>query len=385
MKLKKFLWDYLYFTQIERYGIVFLLAFCLALLVVPRIYSRYFVDRNDDDPATLVQALPVSMKGDSPVETEQNNSKTFHFNPNTATLEDFIALGLSSKTAKSILNYRSKGGVFRKPEDFAKIYTLSPDDFRRLQPWISMQENKPVITEADAEQPAPLEMDAPAVATQFDPNSVTNTQLKTFGLPDKTISGWLNYLAKGGKFRFKEDIQRLYSLSENDYNRLLPFVLLPSKQETANATVPATYSGGYTKRNAIAAIDINSAETTQWVNLPGIGEGWARKILGWRDKLGGFATIEQVAETRYLPDSIFQKAKPYLICPQSEIRRISINTADFQTLNEHPYIETKHARWIVAYRDQHGIYRSLDDLLKIPEMKPDWLAKVRPYLSVGLL
>jgi DNA uptake protein ComE-like DNA-binding protein len=381
MKLKKFLWDYLYFTQIERYGIVFLLAFCLALLAVPRFYFRFFA-HHDDNLATPAQAQPVGLKTEIPPEHNAKTVKLFHFNPNTATLDDFIALGLSEKTAKSILNYRSKGGSFRKPEDLAKIYTLPPSDFQRLQPWISLQESKPEAPDWEKDEPAIKPANDPVTLTKFDPNLVTNNHLKELGLPPKTISGWLNYLEKGGRFRFKEDIQRLYSLSESDYSRLLPLVLLPSKTETASA--PATYSGGYSKKAPVAAIDINNAETTQWVNLPGIGEGWARKILGWRDRLGGFVTVDQVAETRYLPDSIFQKAKPYLICPPPEIRRISINTADFQTLNEHPYIEAKHARWIVAYREQHGQFRNLDDLLKIPELKPDWLAKIRPYLSVGV-
>ncbi len=378
MKLKKFFWDYLYFTQIERYGIVFLLAFCLALFAVPQLYSRFFT-RQDDHPEDQVMALPVSVKHEITAEKNGKSPQSFRFNPNTASLEDFVALGLSEKTAKSILHYRSKGGVFRKAADFSKIYTLSSADFQRLEPLISMGEEQPTPRREDLEDD--IQVPSPVTPSPFDPNTVTAAQLKQLGLPQNTINGWLKYLEKGGKFRYKEDIQRLYSLTPGDYERLLPAVLLPSKENTT-ALAPVTYSGSSFKKTAVASIDINHADKSQWVNLPGIGEGWARKILNWRDKLGGFSSVDQVAETRFLPDSVFQKVKPFLTCPSPELQQISINTADWQTLNDHPYIETKHTRWIIAYREQHGPYGSLEDLLKIPEIKADWLQKLRPYLSI---
>lgn len=378
MKLKKFFWDYLYFTQIERFGLIFLLAFCLAFFAVPRFYSWFSATDGGDIPVADDAPAAVFAKNEI-VETEQAApAKTFRFNPNLADFDDFIALGLSAKTAKSILNYRSKGGTFRRPEDLAKIYTLSEKDFERLRPFIVLAEEKTDdFTAGDVPENTP---EAAVAALQpFDPNTVSAEQLRAMQLPAKTIQGWQNYLAKGGSFRFKEDVKRLYNLSENDYERLLPFVSLPSKTEGKFS------SGKWSKVVENQLIDINAAETEQWTRLPGIGEGWARKILNWRDKLGGFSSVEQVAETRFLPDSVFQKIRPLLVCGKPDFNRISINTADWKTLNEHPYIESKQARWIIAYREQHGNYRSVDDLLKIPEIKRDWLERVRPYLSVGLL
>jgi len=381
MKLKKFFWDYLYFTQIERYGLVFLLAFCLAFFAVPRFY-RWFSATDAGDTPEMTAATPVFAKNEI-VETENlRSAKAFRFNPNLADYDDFIALGLSAKTAKSILNYRSKGGTFRRPEDLAKIYTLSEKDFERLRPFIVLADEKhDNFAAGNAPENAP---EVPAAPLQpFDPNSVSAEQLRALGLPAKTVQGWQNYLSKGGRFRFKEDVKRLYNLSENDYERLLPFVTLPSKTDGASGDFST--SKKMSKSADIQIVDINTAETNQWTRLPGIGEGWARKILNWRDKLGGFSSVGQVAETRHLPDSVFQKVRPFLVCGKADFSRISINTADWKTLNEHPYIEANQARWIIAYREQHGNYRSVDDLLKIPEIKRDWLDRVKPYLSVGLL
>lgn len=381
MKLKKFFWDYLYFTQIERYGLVFLFAFCLAFFAVPRFYSWFSANDAGDTPEAPA-ATPVFAKNEI-VETETERPvNSFRFNPNLADYDDFIALGLSEKTAKSILNYRSKGGTFRRPEDFAKIYTLSEKDFERLRPFIILTDEKHENF-AVANMPEDAPEASPVPLQPFDPNTVSAEQLRTFGISAKTVQGWQNYLAKGGRFRFKEDIQRLYNLSENDYTRLLPFVTLPSKADGASRDFSNSKKVIKSIENQL--IDINAAETDEWTRLPGIGEGWARKILNWRDKLGGFSSVGQVAETRYLPDSVFQKIRPFLVCSKSDFNRISINTADWKTLNEHPYIEAKQARWIIAYREQHGNYRSVDDLLKIPEIKRDWLERVKPYLSVGLL
>ena len=64
--------------------------------------------------------------------------ETFRFNPNTVSLEDLMRLGFSEKQAQSILNYRSKGGRFRRPADFAKSFVVADSVFDRLEPYIDI-------------------------------------------------------------------------------------------------------------------------------------------------------------------------------------------------------------------------------------------------------
>jgi competence ComEA-like helix-hairpin-helix protein len=386
MKVKKFFWDYLYFTRVERNGIILLVCTCLFLLALPCIYGYFFSKKSDISHQMLFESnLPLSSDGTLNVEeqtSQQRSIMLFHFNPNTCPAADFKSLGLSEKTIKSILNYRSKGGKFKQPDDFSKIYTLSEEDFQRLRPWITIGDR--ANDNAAAAPQYEQAQETFAIMKPFDPNLVDAAMLSSFGLSDKTISGWLNYRSKGGYFRQKEDVKKLFTLSDMDYQRLYPFMFIGEKATTevaANQPDKARAINISSKRT-IASVDINSAEIEDLVQLPGIGEGWAKRILNWREKLGGFSRIEQVGETRMLPDSVFQKVRPFLQVQAQTFKKISLNTATWDELNEHPYIESKQARWIIAFREQHGRFRSVEELLQIIELKKDWLEKVRPYLAV---
>lgn len=366
---------YLYFTRTERMGILSLTLVCVAAVLLPRLYTPLIRTVDDVPPAGEAVFAKAPLTATELAE-EKPESRAFGFDPNTASANDLQSLGLPEKTIKSILNYRDKGGRFFKPEEFSKIYSLSEADFHRLLPWIYIggKNESPSHTYAPAHT-SEEEVRSTAALSNFDPNTVTAVQLQQMGLPQNTITGWLNYLSKGGKFRVKEDLQKLYALKATDFQRLLPYISIA----TASTASPGTPRYGNRQYN-VQTIDINSAEALQWTQLPGIGDGWARKILTYRDKLGGFASPAQVAETRNLPDSVFQKIRPFLEVHTPPTPDVRVNTATWEDLNEHPYIDGRQARWIIAYREQHGNYRKPEDLLGILELKQPWLDKIKPYL-----
>ena len=98
--------------------------------------------------------------------------------------------------------------------------------------------------------------------------------------------------------------------------------------------------------------------------------------------VGGFYSVEQVAEVYGLPDSTFQMIKPLLSCDSSQIEKLDVNTADEAALKNHPYIKWNLARAIVNYRQQHGVYNSLDKLMQIDIISPGIFQKISPYLKV---
>ena len=224
----------------------------------------------------------------------------------------------------------------------------------------------------------------------FDPNTLDAAGWKKLGLRDKTINTIQNYLSKGGHFRQPQDLGKIYGLFKKDYERLLPFIRIQgngareipggSKMGEDAAVAKFVYPA---KRDAVSKqLDINSADTSAWIALPGIGNKLAARIVNFRTKLGGFYDVGQVAETYGLPDSTFDKIKTNLICHQPGLQQININTADANTLKQHPYIRWNLANLIVQYRNQHGSFQSLDDLLQIATVTPDLLKKIKPYLQV---
>ena len=225
----------------------------------------------------------------------------------------------------------------------------------------------------------------------FDPNTLDPAGWKRLGIRDKTAATIQNYIAKGGRFRHPEDISKIYGLFKDDYERLVPWVKIAGttaadpkenyeKKEYAAADKPVYPEKRFA---APSAIDINTADTAAFIALPGIGSKLAARIVNFRDNLGGFYGVEQVAETYGLPDSTFNKIKPLLQCNRPAVKQININTADANELKQHPYIRWNLANLIVKYREQHGDFKSVDDLLQLATVTPELLGKIKPYLLVG--
>ncbi len=227
------------------------------------------------------------------------------------------------------------------------------------------------------------------VLFNFDPNTIDASGWKRLGLRDKTIATIQKFTSKGFKFRKPEDIKRIYGLHEDEANRLIPYIQIENAE--GNSRFQAT---SYTASSSSAAsstvikpvykpkvIDVNDADTTAFIALPGIGSKLAARIVNFRDKLGGFFTTEQVAETYGLPDSTFQKIKPLLQCTPANVKALNINELEAADLKNHPYIKWNIANAIVNYRKQHGNYQTVSDLKNINLISDEIFEKIAPYLK----
>jgi len=217
----------------------------------------------------------------------------------------------------------------------------------------------------------------------FDPNTLDAAGWKRLGIRDKTIETITKFVGRGYKFRKPEDIKKIYGLKPNEADRLIPFIQIASAKSDvtfSNAGNDVAASPATTMAKVVRTIEINSADTSAFISLPGIGSKLAARIVNFRDKLGGFASVSQVAETYGLPDSTFQKIKDRLQCNQAAIKKFNINTSDIAVLRTHPYIKWNIANAIVNYRQQHGNYNALEDLLKIDIINKETFNKISPYL-----
>ncbi len=124
-----------------------------------------------------------------------------------------------------------------------------------------------------------------------------------------------------------EDIKKIWGINEELADKLIPYIRI-EKKEYAAIEKPVYEKKTYTA----SIIDINTADTTAFIALPGIGSKLAQRIVTFRDKLGGFYKIEQVGETFGLADSTFQKIKPRLVLNNSFVKQININTATLMNL-----------------------------------------------------
>lgn len=213
----------------------------------------------------------------------------------------------------------------------------------------------------------------------FDPNTLDEAGWRRLGLREKTIRTIMNYRNKGGKFYKPTDLQKIWGLPQGFYDRVAGHIAIAPPQKFAKEN---TFEERKPFEKKSLSIDINTADTSAWIALPGIGSKLAGRIVNFRTKLGGFASVEQVGTTFGLPDSTFQKIKSMLLLEGKELVKININTATKEALSAHPYINWKLANAVVAYREQHGAFQSIEDLKKIMILDDQVLNQLRPYLTV---
>ncbi|MFT3825622.1 MAG: helix-hairpin-helix domain-containing protein [Chitinophagaceae bacterium] len=265
---------------------------------------------------------------------------------------------------------------FTKPEPIdERLLSL----VQQLNDSTNDKESKPAYYRKDANEVEAM----PVTLFEFDPNTLSAEGWKKLGVHGRIIQTIQRYLAKGGRFRKAEDLARIYGLAPAQAAQLLPYVKITDTSSSSQYTrFPASfYSKATHKAAAAIVIDINTADTTAFIALPGIGSRLAQRIVNFRDKLGGFYAVEQLAETYGLPDSVFQRVRVQLQCNAEAVQKMNINTVSAEALKQHPYLRWNFANAIIKFREQHGAFRSAEDLQQIEILTPELIRKLLPYLA----
>ena len=128
------------------------------------------------------------------------------------------------------------------------------------------------------------------------------------------------------------------------------------------------------------AIDINTADSTAWVALNGIGPGFAKRIITYREKLGGFHQVDQLKEV-YGLDSLWVKENKALLKVGTGVYRfLAINQVEWKDF-KHPYLPYGQSKVVLAYRKQHGVLKDFEALEKIQLLDLVAWKRLKPYLS----
>lgn len=221
----------------------------------------------------------------------------------------------------------------------------------------------------------------------FNPNTISNEDWKKLGFAAWQIKTINNYKTKGGSWKTKTDVLKIYGIDTAHYEQLKPFIQLPDKIDYQQKNYPIYekkdfQKNEYEKKDYTLKVDINTADTTELKKLKGIGIGYAKRIVKYREELGGFLSIEQLSEVWGLTPETLEKCLPQIIISNQNIKKININTASAEELKKHPYISWKIANVIEKYRKANGRYSALDDLKKLHLVDEELLNKLKPYLEI---
>ena len=280
-------------------------------------------------------------------------------------LMSLIALGLVS--------------VYAFDEMISTGYTGRHEDARKLDSLI-------ILIESSAEIEATPEI----VLFEFNPNTVNLTQLLQLGL-DSTISARIiKYRSKGGRFKIKSDLAKIYGLKDEQYQSLEPFVLLPTfklvqaskpiRRSELSTTALSSKKGKPVK--PLQKFNLNTADTATYQTIFGIGSVLAYRIIRFRDKLGGFVSQNQLYEVYNLDSVVVEKLTDQsFVLENFSPEFIYINTFDEPSLAAHPYISFQQAKLIIAYRNQHGDYEDEKDLAFVYSIDEEFILQIKPYIS----
>ena len=192
----------------------------------------------------------------------------------------------------------------------------------------------------------------------FNPNTVTLEELQRLGLSERQAESIENYRSKGGRFRSKADFQKMYVVSDSLFARLEPYIEIPK-------------------------IELNAADSTALVSLRGIGPWYARKILDYRDRLGGFVAREQLLEIDGIDAERFAGFADDITVDPSRIRRLDLWHASDSILSRHPYLGPKGARSLVRYRELYDSTRwSLPDLAQEHVLSKENIEILKKYIVI---
>lgn len=159
----------------------------------------------------------------------------------------------------------------------------------------------------------------------FNPNTVSIEDLQRLGFSPRQAQSIVNYREKGGRFARAEDFGRSYVVSDSVFRRLRPFIRIPK-------------------------LDINSADSAAFDDLPGIGPYYASQIVKYRTQLGGYASTEQLMDLYRFDEEKFAKIEDLIECKIPNY--FDLWNVDEDALSSHPVIRKRStARAILRYKE----------------------------------
>ncbi len=362
--------DFFHYSRGERKGAVVLLIL-IAVLLSWYFVRGLFVQSSVTDFSKYHEDIEAFQNYGFDESNEKVDSiQYFSFNPNEIGVEEWMQLGFSEKQATSIEKYKNAGAVFKVKSDMKKLFMVDEKKYQVLEPFIDLPEK---------------------VATSHDYNYVKEKSNSTFVVVLKT-----------SKVPIYDGFQGVDSLYYTKRNQEYWYCILPFETEDDAAEYkeekdflqaeiqevnslkgfyPIKQKEQKVYEKELVVVDINTADTLEFSKIPGIGFGYAKRFIKYRNQLGGYVSIEQMKEIYKLPPEVIDDHLANFKLEDKTLSKININIAEVSELKKHPYITWNVANSIVQMRKVHGNYEQVADILKSDLINEELFLKIAPYLT----
>ena len=219
----------------------------------------------------------------------------------------------------------------------------------------------------------------------FDPNTVDSITLLHLGFKPWQAKNMLKYRAKGGRYRKKEDMKKLYGMTDSMYIALEPYIYILQDSIVIDSTkVDTVRLDSLPKWRSIkkdTILNLRTADTTELKLIRGIGSYRAKMIVRYREQLGGYVRVEQILEARGMDKVIADSILSHFYIDSVVVNKMPVNKMRPEVLQRHPYLNFEQAKAIYEYRRKHIRIKSAEELKKIKGLNPTDIEKISIYLD----
>ncbi len=203
----------------------------------------------------------------------------------------------------------------------------------------------------------------------FDPNTLDSTGFSSLGLKNWMIKNILKFRARGGKFHKSEDFKNVYGLSDKKFKELEAYIKIAELPKQNKLPIN------------IETIELNHADSTELCKIDGIYPKLAKRIINYRNKLGGFISTNQLSEVWGIKTYQIENLINSCTIDTLQISKLPINKLSVDGLRTHPYINFYQAKAIYEHRKEYGNLRSIADLKEIRDesINAEFIEKISVY------
>lgn len=223
----------------------------------------------------------------------------------------------------------------------------------------------------------------------FNPSFLTDYRAYKLGLSTAEIDRLLQYRAAGNYINSAEQFQNITHVNDSLLRKIKPYFKFPDwvinnqKNKRSESSRP-TGKHLISLEGMVQKKDLNSATAKELIEVNGIGEKLSKRIVNYRNKLGGFIMKEQLYEVWNLDSTVADKViEKFPILNKPVIEKINVNTATFKEVLSIVYIDYELTKKIFNYRDEVAEIQSLEELKKIDGFPLDKYNRIALYLDAN--
>lgn len=306
MKLKQFFIEYFSMNRMQQSGTMVLIVLIIVVALLPRIVARYNANRNQPDFARFDSIManyePLVNEPDSRQADTKIADTIFTFDPNTATYDDFLSMGLSERISANIVKYRNSGGKFRTPNDFARIYGINDSIYSRLKPYISIAANSQNYTKQSTKKKyADNKRQEKYDRIVYEPKELLIVELNSADSAQLVALRGIGKVLAHRIIAYREMLGGFYSVEQLREIKSLP---------------PETYANLYTQftidTSRISKINLNNFQYKQLSRHPYMPVAQLNSITNYKRLMGNFRSVSDLLKYKLVDTLTYEKISPYL-------------------------------------------------------------------------